>query len=156
MGQRVNKILEEDNNVTIIGMGNFNMEAEVLDRKLKRTSKGIHHIEGVGSKLSRFPTNKVATPKNIDHFIGSQAVNFLCRKARVLRKYPISDHQPIMMQLRKSLKAPKALRETEKARINVDIYRQVGEKLVIYTQERNIPDCSSGGHTGIPNVPLEG
>lgn len=134
MGQMVNKILEEDNNATIIGMGDFNTETEVLDRKLKRTSKGINRIEGVGSMLSRFPANKVAVPKSIDHFIGSQTVDLMCRKARVLREYPISDHRPIMLQLRKSIKIPKATKEPERVRVNVDRCRQVGEKLVMHNR----------------------
>ena len=134
LGHRVDKILEEDNNAAIIGMGDFNTEAEVLDRKLKRTSKGISRIGGVGSMLSRFPTNKVQVPKSIDHFIGSQAINLLCKKARVLRDYPISDHRPILVKMRKSVKTLQTMRETTKTRINVDLCRQMGEKLVMHNR----------------------
>ena len=134
MGQLVDKIQRDDNNAVIIGMGDFNTELEVLDRKLKRSSKGIVRIEGVGSMLSRFPKGKVAVPKSIDHFVGSQPVNLLCRKARVLRKYPISDHRPLVLRLRKSAKAPERITETSKARINVDICRQMGEKLVMHNR----------------------
>ena len=63
IGQMVNKILEGDNNAAILEMGDFNTEAEILDRKLKRASKGISRIDGVGSMLSRFPTNKVKYQK---------------------------------------------------------------------------------------------
>jgi exonuclease III/predicted negative regulator of RcsB-dependent stress response len=132
MGQRTNKILEEDNNAIILGMGDFNTETEVLDRKLKRASKGINRVIGVGSMLSRFPTNKVNVPKCIDHFIGSQAVDLLWKKARVLREYPISDHRPIALRMRKSVKAP--ITEAIKMKINVDICRQVGEKLVMHNR----------------------
>jgi exonuclease III len=134
MGQMVDKILEKDNNATIIVMGDFNTEAEVLDRKLKRTSKGISRVEGVGSMLSRFPSNRVMLPKSIDHFLGSQAVDLLCKKARVLREYPISDHRPIILQLRRSAKVPSVTEEVQKTRVNVDMCRQVGERLVMHNR----------------------
>jgi len=134
IGQMVNKILEEDNNAVIIGMGDFNTETETLDRKLKRTIKGINRIDGVGSMLSRFPANKVSEPKSIDHFIGSQTVTRLFKKARVLRDYPISDHRPIMMRLRKTPKVQETTTVTEKARINVDMCRKAGERLVMHNR----------------------
>ena len=134
MGQMVSDILDEDENAVIIGMGDFNTEPEELDRKLQKTAKGMCRIAGVGSMLSRFPTSRVVTPKSIDHFIGSQAANLLCKKARVLRRYPMSDHRPVRLRFRKSIELPKATKETQKVRVNVDVCRQKGEKLVMHNR----------------------
>lgn len=134
MGQMVDKILEGDNNAIIIGMGDFNTEMEVLDRKLRRTLKGIHRIAGVGSMWSRFPPNKVGIPKSIDHFVGSQEASLLCKKVRVLREYPISDHRPVALLLRKATEAPEVTRTTERVRVNVDVCRQKGERLVMHNR----------------------
>jgi exonuclease III len=134
MAQRVNNILKDDSNAAIVGMGDFNTEAKDLDKKLNRLSKGIHRIVGVGSMLSRFPTNKKASPKSIDHFVGSQAIGPLCKKVRVLRQYPISDHRPVMLLLRKPVDASEATTEVEKVRVNVDVCRRQGEALVMHNR----------------------
>lgn len=134
LGQRVNKITEGDNNATIFGLGDFNTEAETLDRKLKRATKGINRIIGVGSMISRFPANKVAIPKSIDHFVGNQEANLLSKKVRVLREYPISDHRPIKLQLRRMMKGTPAATKTLRTKVNVDICRKEGEKMVMHNK----------------------
>ena len=134
IGRRVDKILEGDNDAAIIGMGDFNTEMDDLDKKLKNASKGISRIGGVGSMLSRFPTNRVHVPKSIDHFIGSQATNLLCEEARVLGDYPISDHRPILIKMKESVETLQIMKETTRTRINVDICRQMGEKLVTHNR----------------------
>ena len=92
MGQLTEMILRDDSGMVIVGMGDFNTETGSLDKKLRMSCDGIRRIVGVGSMLSRFPTNKLMAPKELDHFVGSQNVTLLFKKARVLRKYPISDH----------------------------------------------------------------
>jgi len=134
MGQLVDKILGDDNNATIVGMGDFNTDEETLDKKLKRTVKGITRVGGVGSMLSRFPANRVALGKSIDHFVGSQAVSLIFKRARVLREYPISDHRPVMLRIRRTVRASETVTMAERVKVNVDICRKRGEGLVTHNR----------------------
>jgi hypothetical protein len=52
----------------------------------------------------------------------------------VLRKYPISNHHPLKLRLRKSLEETSTMVKTLTVRIDVDMCRKAGEKLVTHNK----------------------
>ncbi|KAF9642292.1 DNase I-like protein, partial [Thelephora ganbajun] len=91
LGSLVDEILKADSNAVIIGLGDFNVERDELNRKLRKSAKRLQIQSVVGSTLTRFPARKDLRPTSLDHFVCSSNACLMFRKTRVLRQYPISD-----------------------------------------------------------------
>lgn len=134
LGERVNDALKADRNAAIVALGDFNIEEDALDKKLRRHAKGLLRFSGVGSTWTRFPARRDWRPSGLDHFVGSSNANLLFRKMRVLRQYPISDHRPIVLRLRRVPLAEKSEFRVVKTKINTGACRVQGKGLVSHNR----------------------
>ena len=134
LGERVDDILKADRSAVIVALGDFNIEGDELDRKLRRKAKGLLRFSGVGSTWTRFPARRDWNPSGIDHFVGSSNASLLFRKMRVLRQYPISDHRPIVLRMRKVPLTTDSEFRVVKTKINTGVCRMQGERLVSHNR----------------------
>jgi len=134
LGEKTEDIMKKDKTAAIIGLGDFNIEEEELKRKLKRSTKELQKFTAVGSAWTRFPTRKGSRPTGIDHFVGNGNASIGFRKMRVLRNYPISDHRPIMLKMRKNPLETDSEFKTAKTKINAGPCRIYGERLVCHNR----------------------
>lgn len=93
----VSDILRKEPGAQVVCLGDFNTQPEELDKKLKAAHSSLARMIPKGSGLSRFPINGRA--RSLDHMIGSQSARDLCKRPRVLRRFAISDHRPVVTQI---------------------------------------------------------
>ena len=134
LGELVDDVLKADRNAIVVALGDFNIEGDALDKKLRRQAKGLLRFSGVGSTWSRFPARRDWKPSGIDHFAGSSNASLLFRKMRVLRQYPISDHRPIVLRLRVVPLTEESEFRVVKTKINTGVCRMKGEGLVSHNR----------------------
>lgn len=94
------KILKSDPGSPVVCLGDLNMTPDELVKKLLRTNVPLHLAETRGSNLSRFPVR--GSDKALDHILWNEASAALLRRPRVLRQYAISDHRPVVAEIRES------------------------------------------------------
>lgn len=92
------KILRNTPGAPVIIMGDWNMDPTMLQGKLESPTTGLKVYKTKGSTYSRFPLGK--KPSAIDHMVVSTGTLNMLRRPRVYRNYGISDHRPLIAELR--------------------------------------------------------
>ena len=100
LGGRVRAILKTDQRSVIVCLGDFNIERDALQVKLKKHIPELSLSGCTGSPWTRFPTARGSRCASLDHVLLSGGASALFQKQRVLRQYPISDHRPVVSRLR--------------------------------------------------------
>ncbi|KAJ8456384.1 hypothetical protein ONZ51_g12159 [Trametes cubensis] len=98
------KIFEKHPSDLIIGLGDWNMSFANLNKRLHKGASVLAGLKTCGSDLSRWPTR--GRPKDLDHFIGKDGTREWFKKPKVLRKYVVSDHRPVLLEARATVGQP--------------------------------------------------
>lgn len=91
----VRETLRADPHAQFILAGDLNDDVEVVRNRM-RGQAAIRLLEMKGSTLTRFP--KRGNPSSLDHFLASEFADRFFKKPRVLRRYGISDHRPVVLR----------------------------------------------------------
>ncbi|GAB1526383.1 hypothetical protein RhiTH_009550 [Rhizoctonia solani] len=97
--QEIAKVIEKDKKAACVIMGDFNYSAEDLNKQLKPSKSGLSTMNTKGSALTRFP--KSGWCRDLDHIVVNSRAMSLLKALRVMRKYELSDHRPILAEFRK-------------------------------------------------------
>lgn len=93
----VKDIYEKDPNTIAIATGDFNEPTARLTKRLAKNPV-LQRMAPIGSDLSRFPLR--GKPNSLDHFLVTDNAEQMVRRPVVMRNYVISDHRPVVLDIR--------------------------------------------------------
>ena len=122
------KLIAKNPDVKILVMGDMNDQANHIDNCLNDLVLGLKVLRPRGSDLTRFP--KRGKSSAIDHIICNEGMRSIIRRPRVARAYAISDHRPLVANLR-LMPGEKTVTEI-RYRIDADLVKGHGGKIVMH------------------------
>lgn len=121
----IDRIRTKEPDVAIMILGDFNATADEITKTINPLC-GVEVLIPRGKSTSRFPTS--GTPSAIDHILTNNKGREYFRRPRVLRKYAISDHRPVVSQLRVMHLEPTM--ESIRYRLDLNLVRGHGGEIV--------------------------
>lgn len=93
-----NDILKREPGALVVFLGDFNMDGKSLDNRCRRKAAMLSRLQPVGASQTRFPVR--GRGRDIDHLMVSPGMAAVLRPPRVMRDYCMSDHRPLVSQIR--------------------------------------------------------
>lgn len=121
------KLLRADKDAPIIVLGDWNITPNALETLLLPAVSGMSVYKPKGSDLTRFP--KRGKRSAIDHFVVSRGAMAILRRPRTHRDVAVSDHRPLIAQLREAVHIPVA-EQPEAWVYDTDAIRKNGKDFV--------------------------
>ena len=122
------EIFQQDNEAIVVCLGDFNMDCEMLDKRLNR--HGLHALRRhtpKGSPASQFP--KRGKVRAIDYILVTPRGEEVVHEPKVKTMYEISDHHPVVAHLN-SVHAVPWERPVKMFRVNNKMVQKHGQELV--------------------------
>lgn len=120
----ISEIGTKERDPLILVLGDWNATSEEIS-KVMVPSIGMEILGTRGSPISRFP--KSGSGRAIDHMMVSADLRRYIRKARVEHGYALSDHRPVITQIRKGISE---VSQEMPYRLDLNRLKGIGEQLV--------------------------